>query len=93
MSVKQWQYGMALSVDPQAIRDYQWGFADWLENDTIANAQVEAVNCTAVKRSNTEADVTVRVSEVRVDASVTIQLTTASGQYDNFTIFYNPVDR
>jgi len=93
MSEVQWQVGLTLQADPQAVRDYRFDFSEWLDDDTIANATVVATNCTAAVRNQDDSNVTIRVSEVTKGAGVTLEITTAGGQFDNFTTFFTPFDK
>ncbi len=89
-----WLPGVTIPMDPDATLDYSMDFADWLDDDTIASAAVAAENCVAEMRGTpTTTGVVFRVSAVQLGAKVTLQLTTASGQYDEFSVRFRSVNK
>ncbi len=90
MSTVQWKPGLAIAQDPDAVRDYAIDFAEFLEGETLASVVVTPTACTATKQSSDDASVKVRVSAVTAGASVTIHITTSSGQVDDRTINFTP---
>jgi hypothetical protein len=89
---REWLLGMTISIDEDAILDYEPDFTNWLDGETLAQVQIAPANCEAELRGAVGlTSFTVRVSQVRLGAAVTLQVTTSSGQYDEFTIFFRPI--
>ena len=88
---RDWLPGMTISLDPDAIEDYEMDFARWLRGETLASVSVIHENCTAVQHGALqESVVIVRVSEVTAGASVTIRPVSAGGRRSDFTINFKP---
>lgn len=92
MSTVNWVKGLVIEQDPQAVRDYAIDFETMLEGDTLSSATIAFANCTAVLSNFTATVVNVRVSEVEVDASVTLTIVTSTGQEDQRTVEFTPVN-
>lgn len=89
-----WYSGIVVTMDPDAVLDYEMEFADWLGNKTLASHTVTAVNCevTAVT-APTATSVAFRVAEVSVGASVKVRCETGDGLIDDFTIRFRPQEK
>lgn len=80
-----------ITVDPQATLDYVWDWTAWLAalSDNIASINVTPVGCTLVKSSFNGGLVTAWAGTgvAYMPASLTCQITTASGRIDERTVY------
>lgn len=74
--------------DPQAVLDYQFNWATWLDGDTISSYTVTVDGVTLDSDTNTSTTVTAWLSggTLGARAYVTCQIVTASGRTDERTI-------
>lgn len=91
MTTVVWKPGLTLSQDPHAIRDYAFDLADFLEGETLATATATGGNCTASITEQTTDSVKVRVSGVTSGATMTLHVVTSSGQEDDRSIAFLPI--
>lgn len=85
-----WDPDVALPMDPNGVKDFTFDWTTWLSGETITDATVTPTNCTASYQSKTNTTVTYRVSAVALNASVTVRVTTNTGQIDEKTQSYYP---
>jgi len=94
MSDVTWLPGLSIPMDPDAILDYEFDLTKWLDGDTLASATASAVNCEAVARTAVADNIVVfRVSNATKGASITVRVTTVSGQVDDMTVYFRVSDR
>lgn len=93
MAEVDWEKDLVLEQDPQAILDYECPFERFLNGETLASVELIAENCTATQRAITASSIVVRVREVRHNASVTLRVVTGSGQQDDFTLHFTPIEK
>lgn len=75
--------------DPDAVLDYEYGWAAWLGDDTIVSHEIVAQSGITVTNSSVNAGVvTVWLSggELNRQYAVTCRITTAAGRVDDMTV-------
>lgn len=88
---RDWLPGLTLSLDPDAIEDYEMEFTRWLRGETLSSVEVAAVNCTAALRGAiVDTLAVVRVQSVAAGASVTVSPVSSTGRRNDFTINFRP---
>lgn len=90
MPVTPWAPGLVLPQGENDILDYTLGFARWFADDAIATASAEGTGLTVDVVETLSPNVKVRVSAAAANSSMTLRITTASGQRADFTTYFNP---
>lgn len=90
---RDWLPGLTISLDPDAIEDYEFDFNTWLRGETLSNVELVYENCTASQRGALVEGVSViRVEAVELDAFVTVRPVSNTGRRNDFTIKFKPVN-
>jgi hypothetical protein len=83
--------------DPQAVLDYTWNWATWLNGDTIATSDVSVVDSgiTLASQANSTTAVTAWFSGGTAGRSYAVRnrITTAAGRTNDATIYITIEDR
>lgn len=92
MATIKWRQGLILPLDTHSVRDFTLDFTEWLEGEVLTDSSATGTACTVAKTA-TATTVKIRVSNVTAGASVLVRVTTNSGQVEDFTISFAPVER
>lgn len=86
MATVKWAPGVTVGMDPDAELDYSLDFTKWLQGGALVSVVATATGCTVSVATFVGSVAKYRVSDVIAEASVTLRVTTADGQVDDFTI-------
>lgn len=94
MAQREWRAGLTISLDPDAVEDYEFDFTQWMDGETGLIATEVHENCAASIVGSIENNiVVVRVSQVTQNASVTVRVESGTGRRNDFTTYFRPVQQ
>lgn len=94
MTQIEWYPGIVVTMDPDAVLDYELDFAEWLGDKTLAAHTVTATGCEATTAAgSTATSVAFRVANVVAGATVTVRVEMGDGQKDDFTVRFRPQEK
>lgn len=92
-----WYKGLTITKDPDAVLDYAFSWASWLDTGETISSRVVTVSSGLTKDSDVEADgvVTAFLSGGTVGTTYTVacKITTSQGRTDERSVYIQVEDR